>query len=231
MKAYRTSPPGSCPGPPANFAAFARRAAFIAVVALAALSAKAQEQVTFGVGVSFNPTSAPGDNNSRFHSDGVADFYVLMHVGEYFRAELQFGFFSPTTQQTDSDSSGTFTERISGSVLRSTLGAFYAWHPDSTFTLYAGPRVGVLSSVEYRAYSRPSSGLVGGKTHWGAFVAAACFGGEYALSRHFTLGTELQLNSTAYGVPFDVPSTGTYPRDHQEQVYSTGAVVFARFFF
>ncbi|HXX62955.1 MAG TPA: outer membrane beta-barrel protein [Bacteroidota bacterium] len=201
------------------------------MVAFCTLPAPAQEPVNFGLGISYNPAFAPGDNSGRFHSDGMADYYLIMQVGQYFRAELQFGFFSPTSDQTDADSLGEFTERVSQSILRSTLGVFYTWSADSSFVLYAGPRVGVLSSVEYRSYSRASPGYFGGRTHWGAFVATASFGAEYHLSHHFALGGELQLTSTGYGVPMEDPALPGYPQNAKEQVYSTGAIVFARFFF
>ncbi len=190
-----------------------------------------QEKVTMGIGISFNPAAAAGDRNSLFQSTGLADYYLTAQIGDILRTEFQFGLLVRSEDQTYGDSLGVFNGHTSGVIFRFGFGAFYTWRPDSSFTVYAGPRTGVLASSDYVSYSRPSAGYAGQKTIWGAFFISACFGAEYALSRHLSLGGEFQLTSTGFGVPNETPAATVYPRDFTQNVYSTNALVFARFFF
>ncbi|MFI5253016.1 MAG: hypothetical protein ACHQQQ_11365 [Bacteroidota bacterium] len=195
------------------------------------LKTPAQEKVTLGLGVSFNPSNVAGDNKFLFQSPGAADFYLFVKTGEYFRAEFQFGLLIRSQDQTYSDSLGEFIGHISAAIVRFGFGAFYTWHPDSTFTLYAGPRTGVLSSSEYLSYSRPAKGYTDQKTIWAAFFISGCFGAEGAITQHVTLGGELQFTSTGFGVPNQIPPSTVYPRDFKQNVFSTNALIFARFYF
>jgi hypothetical protein len=207
------------------------------VVSAAILSASvpetgaAQEKVTLGLGVSFNPAAVAADKDSRFQSAGLADYYLTAQIGDILRAEFQFGLLVRSQDQTYNDSTGEFNGHTSGVILQFGFGAFYTWRPDSTFTLYAGPRTGILASTEYTSYSRPSAGYADQKTIWAAFFISACLGAECALSRHLSLGGEFQLTSTGFGVPNQIPAATGYPRDFKQNVYSTDALIFVRFFF
>lgn len=194
-------------------------------------AAIAQENVTVGIGVSFNPAAAAGDNSSHFEAPGMADYYLTAQIGDILRTEVQFGILIRSGNQTYGDSLGEFNGSTSGVVMRFGFGAFYTWRPDSSFTVYAGPRTGVLASSSYVTYSRLSLGYANQKTIWGAFFISGCFGAEYALTRHLSLGGEFQLTSTGFGVPNMTPPATGYPRDFKENVLSTDALVFIRFFF
>jgi hypothetical protein len=191
----------------------------------------AQEKVTLGLGVSFNPAAAAGDKNSLFQSAGLADYYLTAQIGDILRTEFQFGLLTRSEDQTYSDSLGEFNGHTSGVIFRFGFGAFYTWRPDSMFTVYAGPRTGILASSDYVSYSRPAQGYSDQKTIWGAFFISACFGAECALTRHISLGGEFQLTSTGFGVPNEVPPATGYPRDFKQNILSTNALIFARFFF
>ncbi len=191
----------------------------------------AQEKVTVGVGVSFNPAAVAGDNSSHFQIPGMADYYVTAQIGDILRTEVQFGILIRSSDQTYGDSLGEFNGHTSGVVMRFGFGAFYTWRPDSSFTVYAGPRTGVMASSDYLTFSRTSAGYADQKTIWGAFFISGCFGAEYALTRHLSLGGEFQFTSTGFGVPNETPPATGYPRDYKESVLSTDALVFIRFFF
>jgi hypothetical protein len=204
---------------------------FIIALLCAAQNARAQEKITFGFGVSLNPSEFPGDQQSLFHTDGVADFYMPVQIGDLIRAELQVGYFTESSNQTDSNSQGAFNQHISQSFVRGGFGVFYTWHPDSVFTMYFGPRTGVLASTYYVSYSRTSKGYADGESNWAAFYIMACLGGEYAISHHFSLGGELQVQSIGYGVPVVSPTPTTYPQNYYSQVYATSAIILVRYYF
>jgi hypothetical protein len=212
----------------------ARRMRSIAVVLITlTLAARtgAQEKVRLGIGVSLNPAAVAGDSSSLFQTRGMADFYFLVQVGEYFRTEVQFGLYHRTAHQTSADTSGEFDVNTTSTIVRTGFGVFITWHTDSALTLYAGPRVGVLYSSLAQDYSRTPAGLGKQSTIWAGFFWVACFGAEYALSAHFTLGGEFDLTSTGFGVPNEEYPTSGYPRDLKYNVWSTDALIFARFYF
>jgi|GEM_PF-1985673 len=198
---------------------------------LSTATTTAQEKVTVGVGVSFNPAAVAEDNSSHFQTPGMADYYVTAQIGDILRTEVQFGILIRSADQTYSDSLGEFNGNTSGVVMRFGFGAFYTWRPDSSFTVYAGPRTGVMASSSYLTYSRLSAGYANQKTIWGAFYISGCFGAEYAITHHLSLGGEFQFTSTGFGVPNETPAATGYPREFKESVLSTDALVFIRFFF
>ena len=208
-----------------------RMIALVAILAFVQITTDAQEKVTLGLGVSFNPAAITGDKNSYFQSTGLADFYMPVQIGDILRAELQFGLMLQSQDQTYSDSLGEFNGHNALAIFRFGFGAFYTWRPDSTFTFYIGPRTGILASSDYLSYSRPAKGYADQKTIWGAFFISACLGGEYALSRHFSLGGEFQFTSTGFGVPNQTPAPTTYPQNFKQDVYSTNTLIFARVYF
>lgn len=203
---------------------------FLLLFVLVPAGAAAQEKVTFGMGISFNPAAIAGDTSAHFQPAGLADIQFFMQVGPHFRADLISGLYHHTSDQTLMDAAGPYTMHLTGTVFRVGMGVYYTWEPDTAFTLYAGPRVGILYSSLEADYAG-SVNAPGNQTIWGAFFWGLSFGAEYALSAHFSLGGEFRTTSTGFGVPNELYPSSTYPRDYKQNVFSTDALILARLYF
>jgi len=111
------------------------------------------------------------------------------------------------------------------------LGVMYQRMIDSGFSVYAGPRVGYSSGSEI--ITNPQSD---GTTTTSTFEQTAtnvglAIGGEYYLSKHFTLGAELLPNYVVFSNPTIEPSSSFKDTETTQKDIKTTAGVFIRWYF
>ncbi len=202
---------------------------FLSVTFLQASVVRAQETVRFGIGVGVSPLAIAGDVESKFMAAGFENFYFPIQVGPYIKVEPEIGLYFFSTDQTVQDSSGSVIEHTARQIVRTGIGVFYTWKPDSVFMMYIGGRTGILSSERQTTHSRQSS-IPDFDRNWAVYYAGAGLGAEYFFSHHFSLGAELQLTHYGFGVPV-IKSDPTPTEDFTQNATSTNTVLFARFYF
>jgi len=202
---------------------------FLSLTLFQAQRAMAQETVRFGIGVGVSPLAIAGDVESKFTAGGFENFYFPIQIGPYIKVEPEIGLYFFTTDQTVQDSSGSVIEHTARQIVRTGIGVFYTWRPDSVFTMYLGGRTGILSSERQITHSRQSS-IANFDRNWAVYYAGAGLGAEYFFSHHFSLGAELQLTHFGFGVPV-IKSDPNPTEDFTQNATSTNTVLFARFYF
>ncbi len=197
-------------------------------------SAQIEENIRFGVGVSYSPTAIPGDVEGHFGTAGLSDFFIPMQFGPYIRFEPQLGIYFKSYQEQVPDSGGSFLRTTNTQIVRTGFGVFYTKQIDSTFQFGIGTRMGILSS-EYETH-QATSDIQDSDTHYGIFYLGGAFSVEYLVSRHFSIGGEIQFIYYSYGAPLitvgNNPLSGYLSPDSPSQgVWSTNEVLSARFWF
>ncbi len=214
-------------------------ALFLALVSLPAL-AQTPENITFGIGVSYYPIAIPGDASyfgGNFTQAGLTDFFVPMQFGPYIRFEPELGVYLKSYQEQLPDSVGssnTFQRTSDQQIIRAGFGVFYTKQIDSVFQFGIGTRLGILSS-EYETH-QSTAGVADSDIHYGVFYLGAAFSVEYYISKHFSIGGELQFIHYSFGAPLITVGSNEYsgylsPNSEQQSVWSTNEVLSARFWF
>ena len=212
-------------------------ALFLVCFSLPAL-AQTEEKITFGVGVSYFPAAIPGDAGylgGNFSTAGLTDFFFPMQFGPYFRFEPEFGLYFKSYQEQDSSASaGAFLRTANQQIVRAGFGVFYTKQVDSVFQFGIGARLGILSS-EYETH-QAAQGVSDTDIHLGVFYLGGAFSVEYFISRHFSIGGELQFIHYGFGAPLVTVGTDQYsgylsPDTPEQGVWSTNEVLSARFWF
>ena len=197
--------------------------------------AQHEENISFGVGLSYSPSAVPGDDQGHFGTAGMTNFFVPMQFGPYIRFEPELGLFFKNYQEEIPDSSGsTFLRTSDQQIIRAGFGLFYTKQPDSDFQFGIGGRIGVISS-EYEMH-QATTGVQDSDIHYGIFYLGGAFTVEYFVSKHFSFGGELQFIHYGFGAPLvtvgsDELSGYLSPDSPQQGVWSTNEVLSARFWF
>jgi hypothetical protein len=211
------------------------------ILALISGSALAQteEKITIGVGLSYSPFAVPGDDGGHFGTAGMTNFFVPMQFGPYIRFEPELGLYFKSYQEQAVDSSGpvkdTFQRNADQQIVRAGFGVFYTKQVDSVFQFGIGARLGILSS-EYEMHQSRAS-VQDTDIHYGVFYLGGAFTVEYFVSKHFSIGGELQFIHYSFGAPLITvgtsnPLSGYGALNTPEQdVWSTNEVLSARFWF
>ncbi len=203
-------------------------------------SANTPENITFGVGVTYLPISIPGDAEyfgGNFSEVGLTDFFVPMQFGPYIRFEPELGLYFKSYQEQVPDSVGssnTFLRSADQQIVRAGFGVFYTKQIDSVFQFGIGTRLGILSS-EYETH-QSKAGVPDSDVHYGVFYLGGAFSVEYYISKHFSIGGELQFIHYSFGAPLITVGSNEYsgylsPDLYQQGVWSTNEVLMARFWF
>jgi hypothetical protein len=212
---------------------------FFVSVSLPAL-AQTEENITFGVGVSYFPAAIPGDASyfgGNFSTAGLTDFFVPMQFGPYIRFEPELGLYLKSYQEQLADSVGsssTYQRTADQQIVRAGFGVFYTKYVDSVFVFGVGTRIGILSS-EYETH-QSTQGIPDTDIHYGVFYLGGAFTVEYFISKHFSFGGELQFIHYSYGAPLVTIGSNQLsgylsPDLEQQSVWSTNEVLSARFWF
>jgi len=201
--------------------------------------AQQEEKITFGVGVSYYPAAIPGDYSygGHFGAAGLTNFFVPMQFGPYIRFEPELGVYFKSYQEQVPDSSGsssTFLRTADQQIVRAGFGLFYTRQPSNDFQFGIGARLGIMSS-EYETH-QAATGVQDTDVHYGIFYLGGALSVEYFVSKHFSLGGELQFIHYGYGAPLVTVGNNPYsgylsPDSPQQAVYSTNEVLSARFWF
>ena len=219
-------------------------ALFLAFLSLSAF-AQTSENITFGVGVTYYPIAIPGDGQyfgGNFTQAGLTDFFVPMQFGPYIRFEPELGIYFKSYQEFVQDSVGstnTFQRTADEQIIRTGFGVFYTKQIDTVFQFGIGTRLGILSA-EYETHQGTPAGyptaVPDSDIHYGVFYLGAAFSVEYYLSKHFSIGGELQFIHYSFGAPLITVGSNEYsgylsPNSEQQGVWSTNEVLTARFWF
>ncbi len=199
-----------------------------------------EEKITFGVGVTYLPITIPGDASyfgGNFTQVGLTDFFVPMQFGPYIRFEPELGLYFKNYQEQLPDSVGstsTFQRTSDQQIVRAGFGVFYTKQVDSVFQFGVGTRLGILSS-EYETH-QSTAGVPDSDIHYGVFYLGGALTVEYFLSKHFSIGGELQFIHYSFGAPLITVGSNEYsgylsPDMEQQSVWSTNEVLTARFWF
>ncbi|HWF43465.1 MAG TPA: outer membrane beta-barrel protein [Candidatus Kapabacteria bacterium] len=199
-------------------------------------SAQTEEQITFGVGVTFSPQAIPGDDEGRFGTAGMTNFSIPMQFGPYIRFEPEFGLFFKSYQEQLLDTAtpnGIYVHTLDHQVVRAGFGVFYTRQPTSDFQFGLGGRMGVISSEYETHYEK--AGIDDTDTHYGVFYLGGSLTVEYYFSRHFSIGGELQFIHYGYGSPLETvgsnPLSGYLNPTKEQSIWSTNETLSARFWF
>ncbi len=219
-------------------------ALLLVCISLPAL-AQTPENITFGVGVTYYPIAIPGDAQyfgGNFTQAGLTDFFVPMQFGPYIRFEPELGIYLKSYQEQVPDSVGssnTFGRTADEQIVRTGFGVFYTKQIDSVFQFGIGTRLGILSSEYETHQSTPvdyPSAAPDSDIHYGVFYLGAAFTVEYYISKHFSIGGELQFIHYSFGAPLITIGSNELsgylsPNSEQQSVWSTNEVLTARFWF
>jgi hypothetical protein len=194
-----------------------------------------EENISFGVGLSYSPFAVPGDDQGHFGTAGMTNFFVPMQFGPYIRFEPEFGLFFKNYQEQVPDSSGsTFLRTSDQQIVRAGFGLFYTKQPDKDFQYGLGARIGIISS-EYEMHQAKAT-VQDSDIHYGIFYLGGALSVEYFVSKHFSFGGELQLIHYGFGAPLVTVGSNELsgylsPDSPQQSVWSTNEVLSARFWF
>ncbi|HET6402289.1 MAG TPA: hypothetical protein VFH95_12955 [Candidatus Kapabacteria bacterium] len=199
--------------------------------------AQHEENISFGVGLSYSPFAVPGDDHGHFGTPGMTNFFVPMQFGPYIRFEPELGLFFKNYQEQVPDSSGassTFLRTSDQQIVRAGFGIFYTKQPDKDFQYGLGARIGIISS-EYEMH-QARTGVLDSNIHYGVFYLGGAFSVEYFVSKHFSFGGELQFLHYGFGAPLVTVGSNELsgylsPDSPQQSVWSTSEVLSARFWF
>lgn len=182
-----------------------------------------------GVGVGVQPlgfTSGAGDLLVAGRNTAPANFYLPVQLSPRLRIEPYGGFFHVSRSRTSASAS---TSAYSFSASVGGIGGLFYLVPPFPAGLYVGGR---LTVAMYSGYFLDQSLPVQSRKsvqELAVFVAPVV-GGEYALSRRFAAGVEMQLPIALLGdrsartqATADTPNVGN--------TLSTSTVLFLRYFF
>ncbi len=214
-------------------------AAFLLLLVSHLAMAQTDEKISFGVGVSYFPAVIPGDDSygGHFGAAGLMNFSVPMQFGPYIRFEPELGLYFKAYQQQVPDSAGsssTFLRTANQQIVRAGFGVIYTKQVDSVFQFGLGARLGIMSS-EYETH-QATSGVQDSDVHYGVFYLGAVFSVEYFISKHFSIGGELQFIHYDFGAPLVTVGSNQLsgylsPDTPQQGVWSTNEVLSAKFWF
>jgi hypothetical protein len=177
----------------------------------------------FGIGISLAPAAVISSDLGTYVPIGLGNLFFPVLVGSY-KIEAEAGVLHFNDQ-----TSGTGYSTTSKSTsLRLGVGAFKVKSLGGGTTLmYIGPRVGLISTSTSTSYSPGGTEQSDKETDW---VFGMAVGGEHFLSRHFSLGGEMQLNYISFGQPDHTPTTGSSSTSDRSAV-TTNGLLFVRVYF
>ncbi|HVO72865.1 MAG TPA: hypothetical protein VMT35_02480 [Ignavibacteriaceae bacterium] len=183
---------------------------------------KSQDTLTMGVGISLNPNFIFTNSENVYYSlTNPTSFYLIFNISNI-RFEPEFGYYTYSNDYNYDRSS----ETQAYSTLRTGLRIFCEIIMESSFKLYAGPRLGLIFTSSKFSYT----GAEEEKTTELDFISGICTGGEYLFSQHFSIGGEVQLNYIILGEPESShPGFSSSSRSASET--GTNTEVFFRWYF
>ncbi len=215
------------------------RSLFLAILVVTiSLPALAQdtthtEAIRIGVGVSYSPFAIPGDQYSRFETAGMTNFFVPMQFGPYIRFEPEFGLFFKSYNEAVPDSAGSYNRTANTQIVRTGFGVFYTTQLDKAFQWGLGFRIGIMSS-ETETH-QANINIEDTDAHYAIFYLGGAMSVEYFVSKHFSIGGELQFIDYSYGSPLITvgsnPLSGYLSNSPTQDVWATNEVLSARFWF
>ncbi|SRR5579883_2320133 len=198
--------------------------------------AQQDEKISIGVGLSFSPFAVAGDDQNKFGTAGMTNFFIPFQFGPYIRFEPEVGLMLQSNQEQVVDSTvpgGSYERYNDHQIVRTGFGIFYTRRTDKDFEFGLGARIGIMSS-EYETHSDKAS-IQDTDTHYAIFYLGGALSVEYYFSPHFSIGGELQLMHYSYGSPLQTIGSdqlGGYANPTKEQgVYATNEILSARFWF
>jgi hypothetical protein len=214
-------------------------ALILTTTAIHAQTPAPREPRTIGIGANLNPTGLfiiESDANT-FLPVGLTNILVAITPTPQFRIEPEIGHYSTSRTETEEVEPGgappmTVTSESTTGVTRLGTGIFYRAEPAESFSIYVGPRVGVLLASTFESMRFSSSESTRESSETDLYVGLAS-GGEYMLGSHFSLGVEVQFNYVSFGTPTVTLSPAQSPDDDEvsRSALSTNALVAARFYF
>ena len=140
-----------------------------------------------GIGVALERTLFFGDSEDvAFLPVGFSNIYVPIITASGFRVEPEIGYLRFSQSGTE--------WKESGSSLRIGLGILPAMQRGNT-SIYFGARLGLV----YTKTSFEATGFDGDSESKTDYYVGAAVGAEYAVSPHFAVGAEVQVNYISVG--------------------------------
>ena len=190
-------------------------------IALCASAVEAQKPGVMGIGITIGPADVPSSSEEVPLSSALL---VPLNFGA-FRLEPSLGITRMSLSSPDPFGGSDDLEETQ-SVISFGVGAYYMTSLGDGFTLYGGPRFGILrSSSSEEGGGSPKQSV----TSTDKFIGAAV-GGEHFFSRHFSIGAEGRLTYYIAGEPEFDPDPG-FETDFSASLTTTSGLFVARFYF
>ena len=192
----------------------------IAMLTIAATAGAQERGVTFGIGISLNPTAIASDQ--VLLPVGLGNLYFPLIIGSSFKLELEFGLLRLSEKATD----GATSSESSATLTRLGIGAFWVTPIRESFRAYVGPRVGIVRDSET---SSPGTQPERKVTQTNLVLELAT-GGEYLFSSHFSLGGEVRLAYIKLGERKATPPFPPSPSEQSRSILTTNALILLRWY-
>ena len=210
-----------------------RRLLFLCLlVPLVASSLEGQETnagTRIGVGVAWSSSNqAIVMEDGRFSPAnlvGLGNFTLPILIGDHVRLEPKFGILRSSEDLQDE----SYSRESRLTVLRVGLSFHWAFSQREGLQPYVGPRVGLM---RYRGRSENRYNGQGEEYKYGRndWYLGLALGGEYFLTRHFSVGAEIQLDYAMVGDESIEPDPGS-TREVSGSLLMNNGQIAVRFYF
>jgi len=191
---------------------------------------EANSNTRIGLGVGWNSSDqmiiAEDGGFSGVTLIGIGNFSVPILIGGHVRIEPEFGILRTSEDQQDEG----YSWESSQTLWRVGVAGHWAFSTREGLQPYFGPRFGLIR-YSGRMESRSDGQQDEYKRSRRDWYLGLALGGEYFISRHFSIGAEVQLNYLMIGDESFEPDPGPSSAESSSSLFMNNGLIAARFYF